>query len=432
MAEEAHGNPAAEKEAKGAAAEMDDIESRITTAMRSRVGHFKEQSDSLTFEGVRRLLEKDLGLETFALDVHKRFVKQCLLKWLDDGNDNEGSSGTVEKNVSTTTEGTESPKGRQPKKEIKEPCSEDEKLEESPVLGLLSENKTVKNDNKENKEVSESKIKKAIRNRASYVKANSEKVTMAGLRRLLEEDLKLDKYTLDPYKKFIAEQLDELLKSAEVSAPASEVKKKNLKKNSQSKTSEKIKNSEGLKKRKIPKKEAEMPSKKRSKHAERNSDDNSNEEDSGSVSDDGRSQSSSAKAVKRKETSAPVYGKRVEHLKSVIKSCGMSVPPSIYKRVKQVPENKREAQLIKELEEVLSKEGLSAKPSEKGQDSSPSKVKNQKKKKMVTAIESWTSLNLQGSGLLMGWMQKLAKGDNLITCPDFLTWRMKTSTNIGC
>ncbi|PPD70639.1 hypothetical protein GOBAR_DD32476 [Gossypium barbadense] len=37
MAEEAHGNPAAEKEAKGAAAEMDDIESRITTAMRSRV-----------------------------------------------------------------------------------------------------------------------------------------------------------------------------------------------------------------------------------------------------------------------------------------------------------------------------------------------------------------------------------------------------------
>ncbi|MBA0720913.1 hypothetical protein Golax_008511 [Gossypium laxum] len=431
MAEEAHGNPAAEKEAKGAAAEMDDIESRITTAMRSRVGHFKEQSDSLTFEGVRRLLEKDLGLETFALDVRKRFVKQCLLKWLDDGNDNEGSSGTVEKNVSTTTEGTESPKGRQPKKEIKEPCSEDEKLEESPVLGLLSENKTVKNDNKENKEVSESKIKKAIRNRASYVKANSDaydilrcniellellcfrKVTMAGLRRLLEEDLKLDKYTLDPYKKLIAEQLDELLKSAEVSAPASEVKKKNLKKNSQSKTSEKvskkvisassgsendeegdeeeedddegeeeeeeeevkpkkkitpkgkIKNSEGLKKRKIPKKEAEMPSKKRSKHAERNSDDNSNEEDSGSVSDDGRSQSSSAKAVKRKETSAPVYGKRVEHLKSVIKSCGMSVPPSIYKRVKQVPENKREAQLIKELEEVLSKEGLSAKPSEK-------------------------------------------------------------------
>lgn len=33
---------------------------------------------SLTFEKVRRLLEKDLGLETHALDAHKRFVKQWL------------------------------------------------------------------------------------------------------------------------------------------------------------------------------------------------------------------------------------------------------------------------------------------------------------------------------------------------------------------
>lgn len=33
---------------------------------------------------------------------------------------------------------------------------------------------------------------------------------MAGLRRLLEEDLKLDKFTLDPYKKLITQQLDEV------------------------------------------------------------------------------------------------------------------------------------------------------------------------------------------------------------------------------
>lgn len=38
------------------------------------------ECSSLTFEGVRRLLEKDLGLEEYALDVHKRFIKQCLLK----------------------------------------------------------------------------------------------------------------------------------------------------------------------------------------------------------------------------------------------------------------------------------------------------------------------------------------------------------------
>lgn len=43
-----------------------------------------------------------------------------------------------------------------------------------------------------------------------------------------------------------------------------------------------------------------------------------------------------------------------------------SVPPSVYKRVKQAPENKRESHLIKELEEILSKEGLSANPSDKG------------------------------------------------------------------
>ncbi|XP_021285403.1 DNA ligase 1 isoform X3 [Herrania umbratica] len=429
MAAEVHDSLAPEtddKEAVEPTAASEDIESRITTAMRSRVGHFKEQADSLTFEGVRRLLEKDLGLETFALDVRKRFVKQCLLKCLDGGDDDDApkSSGeTGEKNVSTTTEVTESPKARQSKKDVKEAFSEDEeKLEDSPVLGLLTGHKTTKTETtetetKENKDVSESTIKKAIKKRASYVEANSDKVTMAGLRRLLEEDLKLDKYTLDPYKKFITEQLDEqVLKSGEVSAPASVVKKNNLKKNSQSKASRKvskkvssassgsesdeeeeeededededevededeeeeeeevkpkkkisakgkIKNSEGLKKRKIPTKEAEMPSKKRSKHAELISDDNSDAEDSGSVSDDGRSRSSAAKV--RKETSTPVYGKHVEHLKSVIKSCGMSIPPSIYKRVKQVPENNREAQLIKELEEILSKEGLSSNPSEK-------------------------------------------------------------------
>ncbi|PPD80013.1 hypothetical protein GOBAR_DD23047 [Gossypium barbadense] len=367
MAKEAHGSLASDADAIEATAE--DIESRITTAMHSRVGHFKEQADSLTFEGVRRLLEKDLGLETFALDVQKRFVKQCLLKCLDGANEDGSKSSceTVEKNVSTTTEGTESPKEREPKKEVKEPCSEDEeKLDGSPVLGLLAGHKTTKVENKETKEVSESTIQKAIRKRASYLEANSDKVTMAGLRRLLEEDLTLDKFTLDPYKKFISGKLDEVLKSCEVSAAASEVKKKKLNKKSLIKPSKKVnkkmnsassgrktKNFEGLKKRKIPKIEAEMPSKKRSKHTESNSDDNSDEETVG------------VSLMMRKETSAPVHGKRVEHLKSVIKLCGMSVPPSIYKRVKQVPENKREAQLIKELEDILSKEGLSANPSEK-------------------------------------------------------------------
>lgn len=38
---------------------------------------------------------------------------------------------------------------------------------------------------------------------------------MAGVRRLLEEDLKLHKNTLDPFKKYINEQLDEVSKVLE-------------------------------------------------------------------------------------------------------------------------------------------------------------------------------------------------------------------------
>lgn len=35
---------------------------------------------SLTLEGVRRALEKDLGLEMYSLDAHKKFIKQCVDK----------------------------------------------------------------------------------------------------------------------------------------------------------------------------------------------------------------------------------------------------------------------------------------------------------------------------------------------------------------
>ncbi|RVX22611.1 hypothetical protein CK203_012547 [Vitis vinifera] len=334
-----------------------------------------------------------------------------------DDNPSKKSGETRGKNVcSTKGEAAEPPETVKSKKEVKEPSSGDEeKIEGSPVLGLMTGQKIAKSETeetqgKENKEVpSESTIKKAIRKEhltsklslSDLIKKSffffffSRNITMAGVRRVLEEDLKLDKKTLDPYKKFISEQLDEVLKSPQVSKPTTGVKKGSPKKNSHSgasrKTSSegsseslesesdeeevkpktkmapkgKTQNSEDLRKRKRPVKETKMPSKKRSKTAETVSEDNSDAEDSGNVSDDGHSQSSSEKPVKRKEVSAPAYGKRVENLKSIIKSCAMSVPPSVYKRVKQAPENKREAHLIKELEEILSKEGLSKNPSEK-------------------------------------------------------------------
>lgn len=382
-----------------------DIESQIKDAMRSRVNHFKEQADSLTFEGVRRLLEKDLGLQKYALDVHKRFVKQCLVECLEgavDDNVSKDSGENGEKHAHLTKkEATESPEGHESRNDIKESYSEDEqKMEDSPVMGLLTGKKPPKSETKEtvddgNKEVpSESSIKKALLKRASYIKANSEKITMAGLRRLLEEDLRLEKHALDPYKTFISKQLDELLQSSEVPEP----KKKNIKAESQGKASKKTSredssdspdseseeedeeevkpkkkigakqntlNSEVAKKRKRLEKESKVSGKKRIKPVETVPEENSDAEDGGNASEDSHSQSSAEKPVKKKEAPTPAYGKRVEHLKSVIKSCGMSVPPVIYKKIKQVPESKREAQLIKELEEILSREELSSNPSEK-------------------------------------------------------------------
>lgn len=44
------------------------------------------------------------------------------------------------------------------------------------------------------------------------------------------------------------------------------------------------------------------------------------------------------------------------------------MPPIVYKKAKQVPDNKREDFIIKELEKILEKEGLSRKPDEKGEN----------------------------------------------------------------
>ncbi|QHN97206.1 uncharacterized protein DS421_18g625420 [Arachis hypogaea] len=71
----------------------------------------------------------------------------------------------------------------------------------------------------------EALIKKAITERSSFIKANFEIITMAVLRRLLEEDLQLDKFALDPYRKFINQQVDEVLESSEVVEPSNNGKK---------------------------------------------------------------------------------------------------------------------------------------------------------------------------------------------------------------
>jgi hypothetical protein len=101
----------------------------------------------------------------------------------DDDNASKNTGETAEQNVSTP-EGAKTPEGHQSTKDVKESCSEDvEKPEDSPVLGLLTGHETTKSENEESegdlsKEFpSESIIKKAIRKRAAYVKANSEYAT---------------------------------------------------------------------------------------------------------------------------------------------------------------------------------------------------------------------------------------------------------------
>ncbi|KAJ4850929.1 hypothetical protein Tsubulata_018998 [Turnera subulata] len=377
--EEARDTVAAKEEEEEEPKGGEDIESRIRDAMRSRVNHFKDQSDSLTFEGVRRLLEKDMGLEECALDVHKRFVKQCLLQSMGDAVDDTASkdSGETRNNHNGVNKLQPPETVADSRNQKKEPSSEDDdKMEDSPVMGLLaSQTPNTKTRDSENQPVpSESSIKKAIWKRASYIKSNAEEVTMAGLRRILEQDLGLPKLTLDPYKKFISKELDEVLKSSEVAEP----KKKTLVKKTSGKASRKMSSENNLdssdksgeededevkpkkksgperkgqkaedsKKRKRPEKETKVPGKKRVKPEETVAEDNSDAEESEHDSEDSHSPSPAAKSVKKKEAPTPVYGKHVEHLKSV-------------------PENKREAQLIKELEEILSREGLSSNPSEK-------------------------------------------------------------------
>ncbi|OVA10415.1 hypothetical protein BVC80_917g20 [Macleaya cordata] len=302
----------------------------------------------------------------------------------------------------------EVPEVLQTRKEVKASISEDEeKTQGSPVLGLLSGDEKNKHETEDTQSVksekapTENTIKNAIKKRASYFRANSEQVTLVKARRLLEEDLKLNKNSLDPFKKFISAQLDEVLQSPEDTEPANGVKNKHTKKESYSKKSAKVssegssessesedeeldedevkpkkktapkgngQSSEGLKGRKRPAKETKKSSNKRMKPVEPMSEGSDDANDGGNLSEDSHSQSSAEEPLKKKrDVSTNVYGKRVEHLKSVIKSCGMIVPPSVYKRAKQAPESKREAHLIKELEDILGKEGLSTNPSEKGE-----------------------------------------------------------------
>uniref|UniRef100_A0A8R7U7D0 Histone chaperone domain-containing protein n=1 Tax=Triticum urartu TaxID=4572 RepID=A0A8R7U7D0_TRIUA len=319
-----------EADGAAAAAATKGREAEIMEALRARVPFFKKQADSLTLEGVRRTLEKDMDLKINSLDPHKKFIRQCVDKVFS-GCDNENTDNASERAEAKVDNLSEDA----------QPMSVSNKISSSPDEQGARSSKTNKDpegvkNHSSGSDITEAMIKKAIDKRASYFRENSETLTLLGVRRTLEEDLKLERKALDAFKDFITKELDRVLQEPENGT--TDHSKQEACKDAGQKTS------------------------KGSKRARQDFDtselNNSHSEKEDSDED--------VRPIKKKQQAAPAHGKRVERLKSVIKSCGMSVPPSVYRRAKQAPESKREACLIKELEDMLEKEGLSSHPSEKG------------------------------------------------------------------
>ncbi|KAM0868907.1 hypothetical protein ACQ4PT_041012 [Festuca glaucescens] len=390
-------------EADAAAAAARGREAEIEKALRARVPFFKNQADSLTLEGVRRTLEKDMGLEIKSLDAHKKFIRQCVDKVFsecDDENTSNASEKAEAKDDNLSKEGSED---AQPALN-KISSSADEQ-------GARSSDTEKDPEGAKNQasgcDISEAMIKKAIDKRASYFKENSDvfgysalihkmkqcrTLTLVGVRRTLEEDLKLEKKALDAYKGFITKELDRVLVLQEpengtmdqAQKDASQKTSKGSKRARQDSDTSELNDSHSEredsdratrpKKRGAEKGKAIKQQKKvtvgkklstpKIKKVAKQDLDKSTKNKGGNSTED-NPHSSAEEDDKKRQQPAAVYGKQVERLKSIIKSCGMSIPPSVYRRAKQAPESKREACLIKELEDILEKEGLSSHPSEK-------------------------------------------------------------------
>jgi len=453
---------AAKSEAKAMATEDSQMETTITEAVRSRSSYFRKQSDSLTFEGVRRFLENDLGLKTFTLDAHKQLIKKLLQENFDSSEDDDASGNLTENETeaedskleksSRSSEplkqkmqtedngGLKEQEVELPKKQAEEETDiETPDQDETSQAGPEKVDTEVKDKKEATVEVNEAVIREAFSKRASYLRAEIESISMGGVRRLLEQDLQLEKKALDAHKTLIGKLVDEVLTSP-IDAPndVKETKKKSQKKKSSKgkendseqevekkkfdstedsiestgisrddeeieETRETLKGNKSKKRRgedvtsktlkaKKRKKEPESEEKKsvkkvskkqkavkdedteqlkpesmRKKEVESDSEDESPvKHQTSEVTDSDSSVDKVIKKEGKKATNASVvHGERVEHLKKIIKACGMTVPPIVYRKARQYPESKQEAQLIEELMAILKREGLSSSPTDK-------------------------------------------------------------------
>ncbi|XP_065869045.1 uncharacterized protein [Euphorbia lathyris] len=274
-----------------------ETKSQIWKAMRLCIDDIKEQVDSLTFEEIRRVLENDLGLEKYALDGQKKFVMQCLVESLENDDDkNSEDLGEIGERYAN----------------VQEHVSDDEeKMEDSSVMGLLPETDPV---SKKKEVPSKFNISKAMMKRVSYIKANYEELTTVRLCRLLEEDMGIEKFALDPFNKYISNHIDDVLQWADENSESldreideddeDEVKPKN-----KISAKQMVQTCEVTKKRKRLDKEVNASGKKQSKPVEETAKNNSGAKGTHDASNDSCSQLSN---VKEKGVPTPAYGKNVE------------------------------------------------------------------------------------------------------------------------
>ncbi|CAM0873699.1 unnamed protein product [Alopecurus aequalis] len=334
-----------------------------------------------------------MDLEIKSLDPHKKFIKHCVDKVFSDcdvEHTNNASEKAEAKDDNSSKEGSED---AQPVSgSIKISSSADEP---GPRSSETKKDPEGAKTQASGCDISGAMIKKAIDKRASYFRENSETLTLQGVRRTLEEDLKLEKKTLDAHKGFITKELDRVLQESEngtmdhskkeAHKDASQKTSKSSKRARQDSDTSELNDSHserehsdgatrpkkrGTEKGKAIKQHKKVTVEKKSstpkvKKVAKRDLDKSTKNKGGNSSEEDNSHSSAEEDDKKRQQSAPAHGKQVERLKSIIKSCGMSIPPSVYRRAKQAPESKREASLIKELEDILEKEGLSSHPSEK-------------------------------------------------------------------
>ncbi|GJN04678.1 hypothetical protein PR202_ga22243 [Eleusine coracana subsp. coracana] len=294
---------------------------------------------SLTLEGVRRALEKDMGLETYSLDAHKKFIKQCVDKVFHDSDDENASNNASEmaeaKDDHLSKEGSEDVQTMPASKKVS--SSADEQVVRS--SGTEKE-PNGEEDQASGSNIGEDMIKEAIDKRASYFRKNSETLTLQGVRRTLEEDLKLAKKALDAYKKFITAELDRVLqepangtKKSSKQGPHKDADPKSSKASKRAREdsdtsendnqsgmedsdedarprkrgSEKVK---VMKRQKKARDEKKLLASKAKKVAKRDSDRSTEEQDGNSAGED-NSQSSAEEDNKRKRQPAPTYGKQL-------------------------------------------------------------------------------------------------------------------------